>query len=279
MRCVSVVIPTLFYDQAIFEYANVLSSYGKVKEVIIVINDIDAGQISRDTPHRQPTVREIFIGTNKGFTGASNAGACEAKGKYLLFLNDDCHISPLDLTKMVSLLEQSQDLKATQPIVKKENGDAIENIGFLLDPKIGKATAITQISKAEEAIHPKNKSDVTRNKIYGLSATCLLIDRKEFQMLGMFDESFHSYLEDVDLSLKMRKFGTKFAPCLQAFATHTHMATSKKMGIYAPIMTICNWWRLILKHPKIFLHYSTLLPMLIERGRNLSGAIKSTLSR
>lgn len=57
--------------------------------------------------------------------------------------------------------------------------------------------------------------------LYGLSGTCLLIRKDIFEKVGMWDESFHSYLEDVDLALRMRKFGYKFVPCLTAAVTPT----------------------------------------------------------
>lgn len=95
--------------------------------------------------------------------------------------------------------------------------------------------------------------------------------------IGMWDESFHSYLEDVDLAIRLYKAGYKVAPCLDAEVTHEHMATSSKMGLYKEKQDVMNWWRLVFKHPDVFLRPSTIFPLLLERGRNMSGLLKKML--
>lgn len=185
----------------------------------------------------------------------------------------------------------SDDLPTTynlQPATYNE----IENIGFIVDTRIGKAHVVNDLSTVQRILSsPTRNSELgTWNSTspttynlpptpysYGLSGTCLLIRKDIFEKVKMFDESFHSYLEDVDLALKLRKFGYKFAPCMDSEVTHAHMATSKRMGMYKSIQDMSNWWRLILKHPDIFVHFSNLLPLLLERGRNVSGVVKKFL--
>ncbi len=302
MTKVSIIIPTLFPPPTLQEYAERLAKYRDVCEVIVVINAVESGQWSVDS--RQTKVKIIHLDKNKGFTGACNAGAREAKGKYLLFLNDDCEMDEENFEKMVKFLEKNLELVATQPVVYKRKSEQwtvdseqmknnnkvslpagqagldetrdderreIENIGFYVDVRIGKAFAVTDLT----TVH---SSRFTVHSIYGLSGTCLLIRKEIFEKIGMWDESFHSYLEDVDLAIRMHKFGYKFAPCIDSEVTHAHMATSKQMGMYKPVQDVKNWWRLIMKHPDVFVHASNLIPLLLERGRNVSGVIKAIRS-
>lgn len=272
---VSIVIPTLFPNPKLEHYATSLSRYPAVREVTIVVNTSGA---DRD----ENTVHWRYLGKNKGFTGACNAGAKIAKGEFLLFLNDDCDMSEDALKKMVGFLEQNADVVATQPIITKSlvpsaqnlGHTTIENIGFWVDTKIGKAYPVTETLNSKfETLREKDKS------IYGFSGTCLLIRKDIFEKVGMWDESFHSYLEDVDLAIRLKKTRYKSAPCLDAEVIHEHMATSSKMGLYKEKQDVINWWKLVLKHSDVFIRLTTIFPLLLERGRNISGLIKKILRR
>ncbi|MEI6533340.1 MAG: glycosyltransferase family 2 protein [Candidatus Roizmanbacteria bacterium] len=250
-----------------------------------------------------PDIQFIKLSSNRGFTGACNAGAKVAKGEYLLFLNNDCHITKEAIDTMIQFLENSKELVATQPIVykrkmKDENivslmskvesqkmeikslGE-IENIGFVVDLSIGKAQAV---AKVEDTPLPLSRGDLftpfslpTSHTFYGLSGTCLMIRKDIFKTVGMFDESFHSYHEDVDLAFRLTKAGYMYAPCLDAVCYHEHMATSSKMGSYKQRRDFLNWIRIIYKHyphSYIIKHFPTLF---VERLRNLNGVVKKLI--
>lgn len=260
---ISIIIPTLFPPESLSNEAAQIAHYGGVTEVIIVAN---TNSHDKDENH----VHWRFLGKNKGFTGACNEGARIAKGNLLLFLNDDCNLSQDTLHKMIQYLDKNPRIVATQPIVYKpvtvnSINKQVENIGFWVDTRIGKAIPVTVNSNSKQ-------------KIYGLSGTCMLIKKNVFEEVGGFDESFHSYLEDVDLTIRLHKAGHRVEPCLEAEVTHTHMATSSRMGLYKEIHDVKNWWRLVVKHPDVFVHWSNLLPLLIERLRNVSGLVKKTYS-
>lgn len=290
---VSIVIPTLSYQnfsdadedshlkQSLETYVTRLMKYQQVNEVIVVVNDREVPPLTGQASAKSQVpsaLRTIYTGKNLGFTGACNAGAKTAMSELLLFLNDDCDMSEDALRKMLEFLQQNADVVATQPIITKSPAEpsvqnlghtAIENIGFWVDVRIGKAYPVTENSnKIPEHLHTYSPE----NLIYGLSGTCLLIRKDIFDSVGMWDESFHSYLEDVDLAIRLYKAAYKVAPCLDAEVTHAHMATSSKMGLYKPLQDVKNWWRLVRKHPDIF---PLILPLLLERGRNVSGLVKT----
>lgn len=273
---ISVIIPTLFPPSQLPEYAKALSRYRHVGEVIVVANT-SGRDIDQDALHWR------FLGKNRGYTGACNAGVRIAQGELLLFLNDDCELTEEALEAMVVYLKENADVVATQPIVMKRTangewrkdsneaggGEQIENIGFWIDTKVGKAYPVTETLNSKlETRREKNRG------IYGLSGTCLLIRKDIFEKVGLWDETFHSYLEDVDMAIRLVKAGYKVAPCIDAEVTHEHMATSSRMGLYKQVRDVVNWWRIIRKHPDIL---PMSIPLLFERSRNMSGLIKQML--
>lgn len=308
MHKVSIVIPTLFPTLNLETYIPKLSQYPAVDEVIVAVNTTGADK-------DENTIRWRFLGKNRGYTGACNAGAKSAVGDLILFLNDDCEMTEEAFSTLVDFMEKNVDVVATQPIVMKRmaKGErrkdplpehlsdstpeslAVENIGFWVDTRIGKAYPVTENSNskqdqldtrrgsfdfAQDDTKPESlNACVPEHLIFGLSGTCLLIRKEIFMKVGMWDESFHSYLEDVDMAIRLVKVGYKVAPCLDAEVTHEHMATSSKMGLYKEKRDVINWWRLILKHPDVFVRPTNIFLLLLERGRNMSGLSKKILRR
>jgi len=332
---ISIVIPSLYPTSSLESYVSALAKYPKVSEVIVVVNakgitpsprhacteqgrnggELPQGSNSHPSLNKHP-VHWRFWGKNTGFTGACNAGAKLATGKYILFLNDDCEITEDNLNILVNFLEAHSEIVATQPVVYRQvpnspakprrdpsipspccgeggrDDDAsvgvstlqendtrmVENIGFWVDTQIGKAYPVQNTDKVPSTkLSTKHLAPSTKLPIYGLSGTCLLICKAIFDKIGMFDEAFHSYLEDVDLAIRLHQAGYVIAPCLEAEVVHQHMATSSRMGLYKQIQDVKNWWRLIIKHRNVFVHIDNIVPLFVERLRNVSGLVKASV--
>ncbi|HEX8923130.1 MAG TPA: glycosyltransferase family 2 protein, partial [Patescibacteria group bacterium] len=113
--------------------------------------------------------------------------------------------------------------------------------------------------------------------IWGSSAALVVYRKGILKKVGMFDDYFFAYEEDVDLALRLSKLGYKTYYIPQAICYHLGGGTSSKMGNFRNIMDAKNWIYIILKT------YSTIellknLPQIItERLRNLSGLTKQTI--
>jgi GT2 family glycosyltransferase len=273
----SVVIPSYngkhLLETAIPSLITACSSYAPY-EIIVVDNgstDLSAEYLRE----AYPDVNVVALPYNTGFTGAVNAGVKTAFGDVLLIINNDCYLPPEGLSAMMGFLEANPQYVATQPIVYKEDG-SVENIGFVVDLWIGKAFPVTDPKATTISEGFQVRGDDTRY-IYGLSGACLLIRKEAFTEAGMLDETFHSYLEDVDLALRLVAKGKKVFPTIAAACVHQHMSTSSGMGSYKEQRDFRNWIRIIRKHyPSRFLlrHAGTLF---VERLRNANGLLKKVL--
>jgi GT2 family glycosyltransferase len=243
----------------------------KDSEIIIYDNNsTDESRVFIETKY--PNIRLIASSENDGFTKAVNCAALSAKNELLLLLNNDCFINDQTISLMIEFLRKNPGYCMTQPVVLNNKGD-IENIGFVVDISRAKARAITDPKDTyidEEYTRFPNSKGI----LYGLSATCLLVKRDVFINEGMFDESFHSYLEDVDLAFRLAHSHKKYFPTLNAKCTHEHMATSIKMGSYKQQRDFLNWIRIILKNYSTSLILSHFFPLALERMRNLNGLLK-----
>lgn len=219
-----------------------------------------------------PSVRFIGLKRNTGFTGAVNAGAQQATGELLLILNNDCRIDAQSLKTLIATLAKNAEIVATQPVVMTESG-RVEHVGFVVQVDRAKATVITSPDAKYIEVRYQQWNNQTR-LFYGLSGTCLLIRTSVFKDVGMFDEGFHSYLEDVDLAIRLAKKGYRYSPTRGSKCVHKHRGTSAHMGNYKERRDFSNWIKIILKHysPGLFGRYWWSLT--IERLRNLNGVLK-----
>jgi len=245
-------------DQGLFK---LISQLEKIKDIEILIVD------NKPNDEKKEKLKNFLYlpqQKNLGFAKAVNLASKKAKGEWLLILNDDIEQVTENLINKMLTFAKKNHLDAVSPVLKKTTGE-IENFGYKVLP-IGKVQLIT-----------KNPQSITNNEIDGLTAACLFIKKQVFEKIGGFDESFFAYLEDVDLFLRLKKKGFRFALNPNVFVIHNHMTTSSKMGFFKEKQDFINWIRVIIKNwglKKIILN----LPgIIIERGRNLSGLIKKMI--
>ncbi len=199
---------------------------------------------------------------NTGFAKACNDGARASRElfnpKYIIFLNDDVDFEKDWVSKCIAKME-NKGWFACSPILKK-NPREIENAGYRVLPR-GKVALNKDAGKTQE--------------IDGLSATALIVRSDDFLQLGGFDEKFFAYLEDVDLFLRARKRGMKFGVDVDTNVFHKGLQTSSKFKTRKAWLDFKNWIRVILKNWSLEDLKKYWPQILIERGRNLWGVVKS----
>lgn len=135
-----------------------------------------------------PTVDHIVLPNNKGFSGGANVGIREAlkHSSWILFLTNDCQ-----LIQQPSLPSQAG---IYGPHLLRKDKTRTESVGGRLDLQTGRLH------------HVKNLSEWRRSKRFlpYVSGHAFLIHRQPFEMLNGFDESLHTYWEDVDFSARLQ---------------------------------------------------------------------------
>ncbi len=237
---------------------------------IIVVDNGSKDSTVRFLKHHYPDIRVKQLDTNYGFTKAVNTGIKVAKGEYILLLNNDCHLNKNTLQTLMSFMQKNKDIIATQPVIVGKNGN-IENIGYIVDLKKGKATPVVDAKLIPSF---DNATMWETGYIYGLSGACLLLRKDSLRKVGTFDERFHSYLEDVDFFIRLAQYGSAYAPCPEVSVIHKHMSTSATMKGYKEWHDLTNWIRIIKKNYPLSYIMRHLFSLVTERLRNVSGWLK-----
>ena len=168
-------------------------------ELIIVDNGSTDGttdflrQLSGD-------VRTIANEENLGFAKACNQGAAAARGKYLVFLNNDTIPQQGWLTALVAEVNSHAEVGIVGSKLLYPNG-TVQHAGVVRDCA---RRLPYHIYKNFAASHPAVNQ---RREFQIVTAACLLIRRTLFDEVGGFDEGCVNGFEDADLCLKVRERG------------------------------------------------------------------------
>lgn len=170
---------------------SVLEQEGHIPVEILVHDDASSDGSAAYIRNHYPDVRLIESPENVGFCVANNRMAAEARGKYLLLLNNDAALFPDALQTLLAEAERI-DLPAILglPQYDAASGELID-IGSLFDP----------------FLNPVPNRNPDRNEVGMVIGACLWIPKTLWLELGGFPDWFGSIAEDLYLCCRARLTG------------------------------------------------------------------------
>lgn len=195
-------------------------------EIVLVDNGSSDGTAAY-VRARFPDVRLVALGENRGFAGGNNAGAREARGQYLAFLNNDTVADPGWLRALRGGLDApSRFLLATSRIVYMHDPSVIDSAG---DGAFRWGGAFKR--------HHGDRADTAARamEVFGVCGAACLIPKGVFDEIGGFDEDFFVSHEDVDLSYRARLRGYRCRYVPEAVVRHHGSATIgaiSRLGVF-----------------------------------------------
>ena len=183
-----------------------LSSLEKVIYPNVKIHIIDNGSSDNSVVsirNKFPDYEIIELAENYGFAKGNNTGfqSVKQKADYTIFLNNDTIVDPNFIDPLVNELEAISNVKQTAPKIFYE--DKKEYIWFA-----GGIISLWTGVIRHSGIRKKDSSKFSqKRKIDYATGCCVCMRTVDFESIGMFDESFLLYGEDVDLSLRFSNQG------------------------------------------------------------------------
>ncbi len=210
-------------------------SYPFRLEVILVDNASSDGSIEalkEELEIYKEQVHIIINETNLGFGKANNIGMKESKGEYILLLNSDTVVTEECLEKCLSYVGQAENIGALGCKVVLGDGslDHACKRGFptpkaslyyflKLDKKNPKKYGLY------DALH-LGEDEV--GEVDALMGAFMLMPRKVLDEVGLFDEDYFMYGEDIDLCYRIKAAGYKVVYYPEARIIHYKGGSSKK---------------------------------------------------
>ena len=177
------------------------------KIIVVDNNSSDGSDFNVET---LPNVLLVKLEGNYGFAKACNIGATKSDSKYLLFLNPDTVVYPNTLEKVYFFMESEagSDVAICGVQQRDRDGNILRHssrcpslLSFFM-MTIGLSKIFPKLGHImQECMHNKSR------KVDHVIGAFYFIRRNVFDELNGFDERFFMYLEDLDLSCRVKKIG------------------------------------------------------------------------
>ena len=170
-------------------------------EVIVVDNastQDEASIISEKYPH----IKVIRSKQNLGFAGGNNIGIKEAKGKYILLINNDTYFKEFKIDTLIERLESSDKIGIICPKLRFAwDSNPIQFAGY---------TPLSPITVRNQAIgfgeEDRGQYDTAHPTPYAHGAA-MLIKREAIDTVGLMPECYFLYYEELDWSMMFTRAG------------------------------------------------------------------------
>jgi hypothetical protein len=158
-------------------------------------------------------VRVIETGANLGFSRGNNVGIRASSGTNLLLLNSDTIVPPGAIDTLLSQLDRHPDVAVVGPRLIDGSGHAELSFGPMVSPFA---------ELRQKRLASGDVDALTRREQYPdwVSGACLLVRRADAEAVGLLDERYQMYLEDVDFCAALRARGKRILFTPQVEVTH-----------------------------------------------------------
>lgn len=199
-------------------------------EVILVDND-SKDQTKREIAEHYPQVRLISNPANLGYAKACNQGLKISSGDFILLLNPDTAVHPGALDNILQYMKNHPEVGAVGPQLVYPDG-AIQascrrfpNYSTLL----WEVTLLSRLFPAHPLFGAWKMGDFnfqTGREVDQPMGAALMVKREVMDKIGVLDERFSMFFNDVDLCYRIKKAGFKTIFLPQARITHAEGAST-----------------------------------------------------
>ena len=185
-----------------------------VTEIFVVDNNSIDNSVSM-LKNSFSYVNLITNNENQGFAKANNQAIKQAKGKYILLLNPDTILQENTLVETINFLEENQNAGGLGVKMIDGNGTFLpESKRSLPTPSIAfyKIFGLSKLFPKSKKFGQYHLNYMDENEICEIdviSGAFFMTRRKIIETIGMLDESFFMYGEDIDLSYRIQQSGYK----------------------------------------------------------------------
>ncbi|MDU9048505.1 MAG: glycosyltransferase family 2 protein [Candidatus Electrothrix sp. Rat3] len=224
-------------------------------EVTVVDNGSHDGSLEY-LRENHPQVQIIVLPENRGFSAAVNQGILSSTAPFVFLLNNDTELDSTCLSQLMQVAEEQKEFDFFSPKMLSFHERTIldgAGDGYL---RGGAGYRLGTMELDDPAYNQAGP-------IFGACAGAVLYRRSLFDHIGLFDEDFFAYLEDVDLNLRINHSGRKgyYVPTAKVYHIGSASSGSKINPFTIRLSTRNSFYVLLKNYPtRLFLR---LLPVIL----------------
>jgi len=248
--------------------ASVFASAGDASLDVFLVDNASQDGSARRAVEAHPEVHLVENPDNRGFSAAVNQGIRWSRAPFVFLLNPDAEVSAGTLGALVKLARDRPRIGAIGPLIRNPDGSVYrsgrkfptmaEAVGHAF---IGPFRPDNRFSRAY-ALADWDRS--TEREVDWVSMSCMLLRRAALDDVGLLDERFFLYGEELDLCSRLQDAGWKvlFTPEVEVMheggvstgrSRRMHLIHSRSIYLYFEKHRARGWRRALLPLARIAL--------------------------
>lgn len=209
---------------------------GVDSEILVVDNNSVDGSVEM-VKEKFPDVTLIESEINLGFSKGNNLAIRQAKGEYVLLLNPDTFVEEDTLKKSCEFMDKHPDAGGLGIYMVDGGGEFLpESKRGLPTPKVAfyKISGLSRLFPKSEKFGKYHLGYLDKNKTHQievLSGAFMMMRMETLDKVGLLDEDYFMYGEDIDLSYRITKGGYKNYYYPEAKIIHYKGESTKRTSV------------------------------------------------
>ena len=195
--------------------SSLLKSIKERSYEVIVVDDASNDGSADAVRERFPQVKVVVNDKRLGYVKSNNIGIMASSGKHVMSLNSDTVVPGGSVDKLIRFMDENPDVGAVGPKLLNSNGSV------QLQGRRGFPTPLNSLFyfSGLSRIFPKNRlmggylltylDDKTAAEVDSLCGAAMVVRREAIDKVGLMDESYFMYGDDIDWCYRIKQAGWK----------------------------------------------------------------------
>ncbi|HEX2030360.1 MAG TPA: glycosyltransferase family 2 protein [Actinomycetota bacterium] len=190
---------------------SVFGSAGDVSVAVAVVDNASRDRSARAAAERFPQIHVIENPDNRGLSAALNQGIRATASPFVLLLNPDAEITGGTLERLLKVARDHPRAGAVGPLIRNPDGSVY--LSGRRFPTVGQAVGHALLGPLwpgnpfSRAYRIDDWDRTTEREVDWVSLACMLVPRAAFEDVGVFDEGFFLYAEELDFCTRLANAG------------------------------------------------------------------------
>lgn len=235
------------------------TTHGLNYEIIVVDNGTYCGT-EEMLAEFYPEVKFIQTGKNLGFAGGNNVGIRAAKGDYVMIMNPDITVQPEAINNLVAYMKSHPEVGLAGPQLQNPDGSLQYSCFKFQSFKsiLYRRTFLGHTKAGKEFLKNYMLRATDHNQIMPVDwmmGACQIVRRGDLEKVGVYDERFFFYVEDMEWCRRFWDNGFKvmYVPTAKMYHLHEQGSATKSWAFLKLNNKLVRWH--IISYAKYYLKY------------------------